>query len=104
MRHVTRAWCSGVGLLVGAWALRQGSAVASAQAPASPAFPSEVELVTVDAVVVDAKGKPVVGLTRDDFVVEEDGHPQGIVTFEAVSVGSEPETGGHAAAPLTIAA
>ena len=103
MRHVTRAWCSGVGLLVGAWALRQGSAVASAQAPASPAFPSEVELVTVDAVVVDAKGKPVDGLTRDDFVVEEDGQPQGIVTFEAVSVASEPGTGAQAVEPSPIA-
>jgi VWFA-related protein len=46
-------------------------------------FPAKVELVTVDAVVLDAKGDPVSGLTRDDFVVTEDGHPQEIVGFEA---------------------
>ena len=39
-------------------------------APAeAPAFPSKVELVTVDAVVVDAKGRAVPGLTQADFTV-----------------------------------
>jgi VWFA-related protein len=53
-----------------------------AQTP--PTFPTKVELVTVDVVVVDDKGVPVPGLTRDDFVIEEDGRPQPIVSFEAV--------------------
>lgn len=48
-----------------------------------PSFPSEVELITVDAVVVDAAGRPVSGLTKDDFVVKEDGKPQSIASFEA---------------------
>src|SRR5258707_8204574 len=62
------------------------SACASAwaqEAPKKPSFPSDVEMVTVDAVVVDNHGNPVTGLTREDFVVKEDGKPQAITTFEA---------------------
>ena len=51
--------------------------------PAVPAFPAVVELITVDAVVVDRDGRPVSGLTREDFAVSEDGKPQAIATFEA---------------------
>ena len=61
-------------------ALRAVSAVAPAQ---PPTFPSRVELVTVDVVVLDREGRPVRGLTRDDFTVEEDGRPQEVVSFEA---------------------
>ena len=55
---------------------------AAAQAP--PSFAAQTELVTVDAVVLGPDGKPVPGLTRDDFVVKEDGRPQTIISFEAV--------------------
>ena len=55
---------------------------AVAQAP-PPKFPSGVEIITVDAVVLDAHGRPVSGLTRDDFAVFEDDRPQEIVGFEA---------------------
>jgi VWFA-related protein len=48
-----------------------------------PTFPSQVDLVTVDAVVLDAKGDLVRGLTADDFVLFEDGRPQAIASFEA---------------------
>ena len=41
--------------------------------PAVPAFPAVVELITVDAVVLDRDGRPVPGLTREDFAVSEDG-------------------------------
>src|SRR5258708_27412700 len=51
--------------------------------PALPTFPSQVELITVDAVVVDHDGRPVPGLTKDDFVVKEDGRIQEIATFES---------------------
>lgn len=61
---------------------RDGSLYSSAQA--TPTFPSGVALVTVDAVVVDNKGNPVAGLTKDDFVLQEDGQPQEIANFEAV--------------------
>jgi VWFA-related protein len=49
-----------------------------------PVFPTDVELVTVDAVVVDSHGQPVPGLTRDDFVVLEAGAPQQIAAFEGI--------------------
>jgi VWFA-related protein len=73
---------------------------AAAQAPApapgaapeeAPSFPSQVEQVVVDAVVVDKKGVPVRGLTREDFRVFEDDAPQSIVSFQAVNVPSEPQ-------------
>src|SRR5512137_998415 len=66
----------------------------AAQAP--PTFPSGVELITVDAVVLDKDGRPVPGLTREDFVVKEDGRPREIASFEAFVAGApetdEPET------------
>ena len=49
-----------------------------------PVFPSDVALVTVDAVVVDSNGQPVPGLARDDFVVLEGGVVQQIAAFEEV--------------------
>jgi VWFA-related protein len=63
-------------------ALAVGAAGDPAQQPTA-AFPSKVELITVDAVVVDSAGRPVSGLTRDDFVVTEDGNPREITSFEA---------------------
>src|SRR5512138_3010044 len=58
------------------------------QTPARPAAPltfgSEVELVNVDAVVVDKQGNPVLGLKREDFTLSEEEVPQAISTFEAV--------------------
>jgi VWFA-related protein len=59
------------------------SAIPVARAQEQPSFPSAVELITVDAVVVDSTGRPVAGLTRDDFVVKEDGRSQEIASFEA---------------------
>lgn len=67
----------------------------SAQQPAPPApapqappvtFRAEIDYVEVDAVVTDAKGNPVTGLTQDDFEVLEDGKPQKISTFSAVNI------------------
>jgi VWFA-related protein len=51
-----------------------------------PTFPSRVDLVTVDVVVFDRQGRPVEGLTRDDFTIREDGRAQAISAFEGVSL------------------
>src|SRR5262245_3729699 len=60
-----------------------------------PTFPAAVELVTVDAVVLDRDGNPVAGLGREDFTVTEDGRPQEIAGFEAFGSGGKlPVTGG----------
>jgi VWFA-related protein len=53
-----------------------------------PTFSSRVELVTVDAVVLDRKGEPVRGLTAQDFALFEDGQLQEIASFEAFDLGS----------------
>ena len=45
-----------------------------------------VSLVQVDAIVTDAKGKPVTDLTADDFEVFQDGKPQKITNFAFVDV------------------
>jgi VWFA-related protein len=57
---------------------------------ALPTFPSEVELVTVDIVVADKKGKPVAGLKKEDFLLSEGGEPQAISSFEAVELPALP--------------
>jgi Ca-activated chloride channel family protein len=51
--------------------------------PADAQFRSGVNVVEVYASVLDAKGEPVVGLTREQFVVREDGVPQEVSAFAA---------------------
>src|SRR3954471_5495462 len=75
---------------IGAAALGLGAVLAVAERPVAaqaprdlPTFPSQVELITVDAVVLDSSGKPVPDLTKEDFVVTEDGRPQEIASFES---------------------
>jgi VWFA-related protein len=71
-------------LLCGAWP------AAGTTAPAErPVFPTQSEIVTVDAVVLDGQGQPVIDLTRENFLVTEDGVAQEIATFEGVAVPRE---------------
>ena len=94
MRSVVRRCSLPLCLLVTASALsgaRRG--VIAQTSPSTPTFPSGVDVVTVDVVVLDGKGHPVTGLGRDDFVVTEDGRPQEIATFEAVEVKGAPPAG-----------
>ena len=55
-----------------------------------PAFPAQVDLVTVDVVVVDKKGLAVPGLGESDFTISEGGVAQAITRFEAVTLPAEP--------------
>lgn len=55
-----------------------------------PTFRSSVLRVGVSALVVDADGRPVRGLTNEDFQVFEDGRPQVIASFTAFEY--EPES------------
>ena len=41
-----------------------------------PVFRAGVDLVTVDAIVVDSDGRPVTGLTADDFTITVEGKPR----------------------------
>src|SRR5580658_7332575 len=45
-------------------------------------FHQSVRRVIVDVVVSDANGKPVSGLTADDFSITEDGKPQRVRSFD----------------------
>ena len=94
----TLSWLLAAALALPPAALRAQSRPA-AQAP--PTFPSGVELITVDAVVLDRDGRPVPGLTREDFVVKEDGRPREIASFEAFEAGA-PEAE-ETEAPETVA-
>jgi VWFA-related protein len=58
----------------------------------TPTFRSSVLLVQIDAIVTDASGKPVTGLTADDFEILEQGKPRDITTFAAVDIPVTPPT------------
>ena len=51
-----------------------------------PVFKGGVDLVNVTATVTDGNGRFISGLTKDDFVVSDDGKPQEIVTFSSERV------------------
>jgi VWFA-related protein len=70
-------------LLAGSGALAPRSR-ALAQEP--PTFARGVELVRVDVVVTDKSAKPVTGLKREDFVLQDEGEVRPIETFEAVDL------------------
>ncbi len=53
---------------------------------AQPRFRTEVNVVEVDATVLDERGEAVAGLTAADFEVFEDGQPQPIVSFSEVDI------------------
>jgi VWFA-related protein len=54
-----------------------------------PAFHGGVDLVEIDAVVLDSHRQPVTGLSAQDFVVTDDGTPRPIVAFTPVTLPSE---------------
>jgi VWFA-related protein len=64
-----------------------GAGPSRAQPPEAPkpelVVPTAVELVRLEVVVTEKRGRPRVGLRREDFVVREDGKPQPIVQFQA---------------------
>src|SRR5664280_2516888 len=49
--------------------------------PADNVIRITVNLVQVDAVVMDSKDKPVTDLRKEDFVILQDGKPQVITNF-----------------------
>lgn len=71
-----------------ALALPASSRAADPQPLPTPAtaFPSAIEVVNVDVVVLDRSGEPLAGLTAADFTLKEDGKPQSITSFEAVTL------------------
>jgi VWFA-related protein len=66
--------------------LASGIATPAGALESPPSFPAATEVVTIDAVVLDRQGRPVTGLTPEDFVIYEDGHPHSILNFETVAL------------------
>jgi VWFA-related protein len=52
------------------------------QVPGGYVFRSNVRRVPLDIIVLDKKGLPVRGLTKDDFIVEEDHKRQDVLSFD----------------------
>lgn len=64
----------------------------------TPQFEGGVEIVAVDANVVDGKGQPVRDLAPEEFVVKVDGRTRRVVSAEFVGVGATTSLGGTAGA------
>jgi VWFA-related protein len=60
------------------------------QQPPPPLIRSQVTIVPIDIRVIDRDGKPVQGLTADDFEVFEDGVPQAIRHFSSHTFTPDP--------------
>ncbi len=99
MKARRAAAARGLSPLVACLLLASSVSAAGGQTP--PVFPSGVELITVDVAVTDAAGQPVAGLTRDDFVLKEDGAVQPVVSFEAFKL--EPPAAAEAVPPPAAA-
>ncbi len=54
--------------------------------PQQPVFRSGVQLLEVDVVATDARGRPVMDLTQGEFEVYDDGERQEIAFFAGVSL------------------
>jgi VWFA-related protein len=67
----------------------QGAWGAQTEAQA-PVFRLQVRRVPVDVVVLDKVGNPVRGLTREDFIVKEDGKAERLLSFDSFD-GSKPD-------------
>jgi VWFA-related protein len=83
-------------LLILALALAAAGAATAQEKPAAPTQAQglppvsesvEVSVTSIEVIVTDSKGNRVTGLTKDDFQVFQDGIPQTITNFYAVSGG-----------------
>ena len=83
------------GLVLICWA---ATSRAQQAPPEQPPFRTSIELVTVDATVLDRQGRPLRGLRADDFVVSVAGQPRRVVSAEFVdwTPGPQPASDGDA--------
>jgi hypothetical protein len=83
-----------------------GVALASTVLPARqqrPTFRADIELVQLDVVVLDADGRPVRGLSKDDFTLIDAGVPRPVETIAEFTHVRPPETGLPAHLPHDVA-
>jgi VWFA-related protein len=72
-----RRWIVLAGIVLAAGAAR-------AQQDQAPRFRSGVDVTSVDVTVVDERGKPILGLTPEDFTVRLDGNPRRVISADWV--------------------
>jgi len=71
-------------VMAGVWSTGDQVLGQAGRVPAPKAtFRAGVDLVRISAVVHDSQGRPVLGLSRVDFELDEDGQPLPIVEFES---------------------
>ncbi|PYV89500.1 MAG: hypothetical protein DMG05_13370 [Acidobacteria bacterium] len=58
---------------------------APAQSSSGNTLRVDVELITVEVIAQDKKGKPILNMTKEDFRLLEEGKQQKVVTFDAVN-------------------
>jgi VWFA-related protein len=68
-----------------ALAATSAASTTTGQEPRLPEFRADVRVIRLDVSVVDKKGRPVPGLTPEQFMVFEDGQRMELTYFEAVS-------------------
>ena len=73
------------------------------QTPPRPIFRAGVDLIQVDVVVLDAEGRPVHGLTKEDFTLIDRGKPRDIATLAEQTNNHPPEPLWPASVPLDVA-
>ena len=64
-----------------------------------PIFRSGVDLVTVDATVLDGDGRPIEGLSAQDFELRVDGKPRAVASAHFVAVARDGRLAGDAPRP-----
>lgn len=72
--------------ILGVLCLLVGPVVSAGSSEQPPTFATSAELIRLDVVVVDQDGRPVEGLTREDFEVIEGGQVRTILWFEPIVV------------------
>jgi VWFA-related protein len=63
-----------------------GLATLALQDPQRPVFRTGIDLITVDAIVLDKAGSPITNLGLDDFAVTADGQPRRLVSAQFVPI------------------
>ena len=70
---------------------RQQPPAANVPPAGTPKFTINSNLVIVDVTVKDKSGKAIEGLSKNDFIVTEDGKPQNVTVFEQQKLTLDPE-------------
>jgi VWFA-related protein len=91
---------------VGVTAAVIAAGLVAVRAQQAPAFRSSVNMLAVDALVIDRQGTPILGLLPDDFSVTVNNQPRRVVSATLVQYGGSTATsaGGAITSPISLEA